>query len=472
MGTLVMKFGGLSVGTTTALTQVLSIILHERDKWENLLIVVSALEGVTDNLIEATRLAQISNRRGYRRIVATLRTRHLALIEHLSLGTSEQKAIRADVDRLLFEMIDQLQSVADNPSEELQQQTIDQIIGVGERMSARIVASIIRASDVRAVAIDADGLIVTDDNFGNATPDIDASCQRITQNLLPMLERSIVPVITGYVGATPDRRLTTLGRGGSDYTATVVGICAQADEVWLWTDVDGMMTTDPRDVDDARAIQVMSYEEVGEMAYFGARVLHPRMVGPLQEAKIPLRVKNVFKPQQPGTLIFDTNNRHHAHFPKAVTLIHGIGLRADYSGPLTDISQLVNDLLRLEAGSHAEAMITSQSATRTFLSFVVPTSSGPGALRKALEELSTALEGKRPEWQVQQVSIVTIVGSKINTKPSIMAKILQELDDISILGLSPGPSECSLSIVVNPEDSYSTQTRIHSFLIASQGGDA
>ncbi|MEO1442386.1 MAG: aspartate kinase, partial [Chloroflexota bacterium] len=270
MKTLVMKFGGLAVGTTTALTQVLSIILHEHERWNRLLIVVSALEGVTDALLEATRLAQVSNRRGYRRISATLRTRHMALVEHLPLGPTERQALQADMDRLLFEMLDQLQSVADAAQEDLSAEKVDAIVGTGERLAARIVAAMVRQNNIRAVAIDSQSLVITDANFGNAVPDLEASCERITENLLPMLDRKIIPVITGFIGSTLDGRITTLGRGGSDYTASVLGACSNADEVWIWTTVDGMMTTDPNEIDNARVITDMSYAEVGEMAYFGA----------------------------------------------------------------------------------------------------------------------------------------------------------------------------------------------------------
>jgi bifunctional aspartokinase / homoserine dehydrogenase 1 len=465
MGTLVMKFGGLSVGTTTALTQVLSIILHEHEKWDKLLIVVSALEGVTDNLIEATRQAQISNQRGYRRIVATLRTRHLALIEQLPLGATERQTIQADVDRLLFDMLDQLQSLAAEPSDELQQKTVDRMIGVGERLSARIVAAIIRQNNIRSVAIDTPGMIITDSNYGNALPDIAQSCDKIVADLLPLLDREIVPVITGYIGSTPEGEITTLGRGGSDYTASVVAICARADEVWVWTDVDGMMTTDPRDVDNAQAIRVMSYAEVGEMAYFGARVLHPRMVGPLQQAKIPLRIKNVFKPQQPGTLIFDTKPPKHPPPPKAVTMIQGVGLFADYSGPLSEIAAQVNAVLVDVSGNDVEVMFTSQSSTRTFIGFIVPTSSGPGASRNAVDRLRAALVDDPTGWQVGPVSIVTVIGHQINQMPGMMAQVLQQLGRVKLLDLSPGPSDCSLSIILQPEDSYAAQVQIHNYLL-------
>lgn len=167
-----MKFGGTSVGMTMGLTQLLSIVLYERERWERLMLVVSALDGVTDQLIEAAHLALLNNRRGYRRIVATLRTRHLALIEHLPLGITERNALQADIDHLLFDMLDACQNMPDNLSEAERPEAIDRIISTGERLSARIVAALLRQNNLRGVAIDGGDVIITDNVFGNATPNI------------------------------------------------------------------------------------------------------------------------------------------------------------------------------------------------------------------------------------------------------------------------------------------------------------
>ncbi|MCB0186834.1 MAG: aspartate kinase, partial [Caldilineaceae bacterium] len=222
MGTLVMKFGGSTVGTAAALSQVLSIILHEEKRWDNLIVVASALDGITDMMLEAAQLAQIGSARGYRRIAATIRTRHLALVELLPLGNLESTALQADIDRLLFEMLDICQQVANTSNEKLLPQISDAVAGVGERLSARIIAAMLRHNDVRSVAIDGSDIIVTDDEFGNANPILKETEQRIEQNLAPMLSRKIVPVVTGYIGATRSGNPTTIGRGGSDYTASII----------------------------------------------------------------------------------------------------------------------------------------------------------------------------------------------------------------------------------------------------------
>ena len=426
MSTLVMKFGGSAVGTTPALTQVLSIVLHERANWDRVLLVVSALEGVTDALIEAAHLAQLGNRRGYRRIAATLRTRHLALVEELPLGATERNALQADIDRLLFDMLDLCQGMSNTTSGNILDDNVDAVVGVGERLAARIIAALLRQNKLWSVAIDTTDLIVTDDVYGNATPNIPLTRTRITQHLLPMLDREIVPVVTGFIGGTTTGKPTTLGRGGSDYTASVLSICVDADEVWIWADVDGMMSSDPREVEEAQVIPALSYDEVAELAYFGARILHARMIGPLRQDRIPLRIKNVFKPQEAGTLIHDISPGQSQPL-KAVTSIQGLGLTAERSGPLSVIAELVDETLFNTIGSHADVMISSQSSTHSFLCFVIPTSAGPDAIHTAQVMLEERLR-HLPEmhsWQVHPVSIITAIGAKLDMFPALTAEIFQ-----------------------------------------------
>lgn len=465
MPTLIMKFGGTSVGMTTGLTQLLSIVLHEAEHWDRLLLVVSALEGVTDALIEAAHLAQLSNRRGYRRIVATIRTRHLALIENLPLGALERAALQADIDRLLFDMLDMCQKLADRIDERAKPEAIDSVIGVGERLATRIVAALLRQNNLRGVAIDATDLIITDNVYGNATPNLPLTRERINRLLAPMLERRIIPVITGFIGSTVAGKPTTLGRGGSDYTASVLAVCTNAEEVWIWTDVDGMMTTDPREIPSARVIPELAYDEVAELAYFGARILHPRMIGPLRERHIPLRVRNVFKPQSPGTIVHNSSGSAVPRF-KAVTSIQGLGLTAPHSGPFHDLAAVVDDSLFTVSGTHAEVMIASQSSSQSFVCFVIPTSAG----HDALHNLQVSLEERLPElprndWTMLPVAVITVIGSGINEVPNLTTRILMALAGVRILALAQAHS--NLSIVVESHNSERAIQQLHDLVLNS-----
>lgn len=460
-----MKFGGASVGTATALTQMVSIVLHEHEKWDRLMIVVAALEGVTDALIEAARLAQISNRRGYRRIAATIRTRHLALIDQLPLGANERNSLQADIDQLLFDMLGICQTMADAGEEASVPTKTDAITSVGERLSARIIAALLRQNNIRGVAIDSESIIVTNEAYGHATPDMTLTCQRINATLLPMLEREIVPIITGFIGSTTSGETTTLGRGGSDYTASIVAVCTQANEVWIWAGVDGMMTADPQEYPEANVIPEMSYDEVAEMAYFGARILHPRMVTPLRDNNIPLRIKNVFKPRQSGTLIHDKSGTSIGTI-KAVTSIYGIGLSSKSSGPITGIIADVDKILFQSIGIHAEVIITSQSSLSTFFCVVIPTMAGPDAVYTAHSALSNHLANvdsgqTMPEWESYPVMILTLIGTQISTPVAFAHRLGETLTGVEILALSHSPAQCSISLVVDLQHASRLMYAIH-----------
>ncbi len=467
MTTLIMKFGGTSVGTPSALTQVLSIVLHEHQRWDKLILVASALDGVTDSLLEAAYLAQVSNQRGYRRIAATLRTRHMALVDQLPLGQQERNALQADIDRLLAEMLDTCQTASNASLDKLSPMISDSISSVGERLSARIIASLLRQNGLLSVAIDGTDVLVTDNVHGNASPIIALTEQRIQQNLLPMLERGIVPVVTGFIGATQEGITTTIGRGGSDYTASVLAICSNATQVWIWSGVDGMMSADPHEIDNAQMIPELTYNEVAELAYFGARILHMRMIAPLQEKLIALRIKNIFKPQLVGTLI-QKNVSQSPSRVKAVTTIQSIGLMTQRSGSLASVIQIVDDTLFATVGSRADVMISAQSSGMSFVCFVVPTS----VAMEAIDTIRTTLQEKlvdlheATQWTIKPMSVITAVGDSLNESMTIVADVLRCLNGTHIYAISQGPSRCSLSVVVDTHDAEVALQRVHEYTLA------
>jgi bifunctional aspartokinase / homoserine dehydrogenase 1 len=464
MRTLVMKFGGSTVGTTTALTQLVSIVLTERERWDRLILVVSALDGITDQLIEAAHFAQLSQRRGYRRIAATLRARHLALVEHL-IKPAERASLLPAIDGLLYDMLDICQMLSDNPLS-ANQTAIDAIIGIGERLSARITAALLRQNNLRSVAIDTTDLIITDDSYGNATPNMDLTRENINSQLVPMLQRGILPVLTGFIGATPSGNPTTLGRGGSDYTASIMGVCMSAEEVWIWTDVDGMMSADPLDVPSAQNIPQLSYDEAAELAYFGARVLHSKMIGMLRERAIPVRVRNVYMPQASGTLIKGLPNIADVDRLQAVTLISGVALTAEHRGSLAPISALVDEVFFRTTGNRAEIMIAAQGPLASLVCFIVPTTASPNAVH----DLQLALHDRiRSEstlhgWSVKTVSVVTAVGAALERSHDLGASILTSLAGLRILGAAYSPSRCGMSIIANTQDAEEALERIHTLI--------
>lgn len=468
-----MKFGGASLGTSAGLAQVLSIIASERAKWQRLLIVVSALDGVTDMLLDAAHFARIGHPRGYRRIAANLRTRHLALIDQLPLDRPDRNTLQADIDRLLSGLLDDCLAIGDNLNEELSPLHSDTVVAVGERLSARVIAALLRQHGIRGVAVDGTDLLVTDDVHGNANPELALTGQRVDSVLLPMLQRDMVPVITGYIGATPAGLTTTLGRGGTDYTASVISALTAADELWIWTDVAGMMSADPRQQRNARVIPHLGYNEAADFAYFGARILHARMIAPLAEADLPLRVKNIFAPQQAGTLISSGAAPAEAAI-QAVTSIQGLALRRPTSGSLAGVTRLVGNTLFKTLGMRSEVLIASQSSTSSFICLVIPTSIGIDGL----DRLQSALQAKMAEypekmpWRIETVSLVTVVGANLQRAPRLLSGVLRRLDDIELYGIALGASNCSLTLALAREDEREAVARIHELIVRSGSDNA
>jgi len=471
MTTLVMKFGGASLGTSSGLRQVLQIIADESKACDRLLVVVSALDGVTDMLLDAAHYARIDQPRGYRRIAANLRTRHLALVDQAPLDRPDRNTLQADIDKLLSGLLDDCQAIANNLSEEVSPVDLDTLVAVGERLSARIIAALLRQSGIRAVTVDGADVLVTDDLHGNANPLFEPTGQKALDTLLPILQRDMAPVITGYIGATAQGATTTLGRGGTDYTASVISRALGADELQIWTDVDGMMTADPRALPAARVIPQLSYDEAADLAYFGARILHARMIAPLAETGMPLRIKNIFSPQQAGTLVTSDSETGESAI-KAVTTTQGLSLRRPASGSLAGVTRLVGNTLLESLGMRSDVLIASQSSNSSFLCLVIPTSIGIDGV----DRLQSALRAKMAEypekmpWSIDAVALVTAIGSSLHRAPKLVSRVLESLEDIEILSMALGASNCSVTLVVAPEDSREAVERIHD-LIVRNGSD-
>lgn len=468
MAILTMKFGGGSLGTAEALSKVLAIIIAESKNWERVIIVVSALEGVTDMLLEAATQARVGDQRGYRRIAATLRARHLAIADQLPFDVPDRVALKAEIDQLLSDLLDQCQKIANTLHDELLPGMNDAMVAVGERLSARIIAALLRQNHLLGITVDGTELIVTDAVHGNAAPNMSRTADKIKNLLQPMLEREIVPVVTGYIGATEAGATTTLGRGGTDITASVLSALLQADELWIWTDVDGIMTADPRLIPAARVIPRLDYGEAAELAYFGAKILHAKMIAPLSARAIPLRIKNIFRPAQTGTEIRYSPQARQPKI-KAVTSIQGLALTRSASGSMAGITRLVGKTLFQTLGMRTEVMIASQSSNKSFLCLVIPTSigiDGVERLQQALRDKMAEYPEKMP-WRIETVALVSAIGADITAEPALLAQVLGKLNEIPLVGLAIGPSRSSVTMAVAQDRSSAALASIHELIVKS-----
>jgi aspartokinase/homoserine dehydrogenase 1 len=296
----IMKFGGTSVGDPACIRRVGEIVRAACCD-SDLVVIVSAMGGVTNQLLEAAARAEAGDRNAAEAIFARIRDRHDVAVNSLLSSAEQRCAVRRKMEACYAEG-EHLYRGGET-SRELSLRERDSISSLGERLSAPMVAAALAECGVKSQALEATELIVTDSCHGAADPCMEATRQRCAIRLQELLQRGIVPVVTGFIGATPDGVLTTLGRGGSDYSATILGAALEADEVIIWTDVDGLMTADPKLVDGACTIPEISYQEAAELAHFGAKVLHPKTLHALARCGIPVWIRNTFAPERHGTRI-------------------------------------------------------------------------------------------------------------------------------------------------------------------------
>ncbi|MEJ5310754.1 MAG: aspartate kinase [Anaerolineae bacterium] len=466
MKTLVMKFGGTSVGGAPAILQAAAIVQEQAQAWEHLVVIVSAMRGVTDALIQGARTAASGDGQTYPALVTDLRVKHTLAVAELLSDTDERTALLKALDAYLDEFATFCRSV--QVLGEVTPRAMDAISSLGERMNARIVAARLRQEGLRSEAVDATELIVTDRRFQQAAPLMDATRARTQARLLPLLEAGIIPVVTGFIGATEDGITTTLGRGGSDYSASILGAALDADEVWTWTDVDGVLTTDPRIVPDARVIPVLSYSEVGELAYFGAKVLHPKTISPVVERGIPLWVKNTFNPTCPGTRIV----REPESTPgtvKAVSAIKGLSMVNVEGRGMMGVPGIAARTFAAVASQGASVLMISQASSEQSICFVIPTEAVAGVIAAIEEEMALELSRRDIDrvWAMDDVVIVTAIGAGMRGTPGVAARIFGALaqKQINVIAIAQGSSECSISLVVAADQATEAVRQLHAEVI-------
>jgi len=459
---IVMKFGGTSVGNAAALRQVVEIVDKAHRRGDRVVVVVSAMSGVTDMLLRGARQAEQGDIETSHRSHEDILTRHTEVIDAFLAGTPAHERVSGELKGLLDEFDSLCHSI--KVLGELTPRALDVIAGMGERMNVRQVAAILEVHGIPTHALDATRLIVTDSNYGSASPLMPQTTRRSQEVLVPLMDEGVVPVATGFIGASEQGIVTTLGRGGSDYSATILGRAINADEVWIWTDVNGVMTADPRVVPDARTIPRLSYAEVGEMAYFGAKVLHPQAIRPAKGADIPVRILNTFEPDHPGTLITRESDGN-GKTVKAVTAIKGMSLVVIEGSGMIGVPGVAARTFGAVARAGTSVLMISQSSSEQSICFVVPASDSVRVLSALREEMSRELERHDIERVGAQNDIVvlTVVGAGMKGTPGIASMAFGALgrDHINVVAIAQGSSEYNISIVVEQADADHAVRALH-----------
>ena len=458
---IVMKFGGTSVGSAKRIAQAAQLAADTAAKGHQVVVVTSAMSKVTDGLIAAAR--QASTGQWDPRQRQDLFDRHKAVADALVAGNDTRHGELLDI---LRQRLDRFEKLCYGLSmvHELTPRLLDAISGMGEMLAARLVAAAIAARGRPSTAVDATELIVTTDQFGGAEPLMDQTRAKTAARLKPAIARGEIPVVTGFIGATADGVTTTLGRGGSDYSASIVGAALDADEVWIWTDVDGVMTANPAEVSEARTLSDISYSEASELAYYGAKVLHYKTILPAFRRRIPVRILNSFNPAHPGTRV-SVDGDPSASGVKAVTSIRGVILVAINGTGMQGIPGIVAKAFDVVAEQQANVLMISQASSENNICFVLSAAEAPrvaAALRSALEvEL---MRGNIDEITAeQQVAIVAAIGDRMRGTPGIAATVFGALgrEGINVIAISQGSSERNISLVVTEDDATAAVRAIH-----------
>ena len=466
---IVHKFGGTSIGSPERIANVADIIVrHHRSNDDvaqpQTVVVVSAMTKVTDQLIRSARAAARGEDTLYREIKANLLRRHLEAVEQLLTPGPVRLEVGGFVEDKLNELERFLRSIA--MLGELTARGRDIVASFGELLSSTILSAVLRQNGLSSESVNATQLIVTDDQFGEAGLLYTPTVEKLQTMLVPMISRGVVPIVTGYVGATENGITTTLGRGGSDFSAAILGAGLGAAEVWIWSDVDGILTADPNIVPQARTLVELSYQEAAELAYYGADVLHPKTILPVIENNIPLRILNSFNPEHEGTLIVN-EPRSDRQISPAIISTSGLSMIAvsvqDGSWSLALAARILQTL----SSEGLQVLMFSQSFSEHSLNLIVRSQDQSHCVRVLSNEFGDAC-GSEPcqiavREQIGTVSVVGLSNGGLNGAVSHAYAALGK-GGTQVIAVAQPATERSVSFCIPEEQVPDTVRLLHSEL--------
>ena len=448
----VMKFGGTSVADGSCIEKVVEII-RAAARESRLVVVVSAMAGVTNKLLEAATCAEAGDYKAVAVIFEQLRQQHDLALRTLIHSAAERSRISCKMEECFEEGARLCQGTS--LLRELTPRARDAVSALGERLSAPLVAAALAERGVPSQAIEATELVLTDACHGAAEPRMDATRERCQARLCPLLQEGIVPVVTGFIGATEEGVLTTLGRGGSDYSATIMGAAIGVDEVIIWTDVDGLLTADPHIVTGVCTIPEISYREAAELAYFGAKVLHPKTVRALMQCGIPLWIRNTFAPERPGTKITPAGFQNGGGV-KALTAINDVALITVGGPGIASVPHVLGRTFETTTSLRADVLLISQSSSQNDICLVVSASVAKRTVEALRREFAPDLAHEKVEHinLDPTVALVTVVGQNMRGTSGIVGRMFGALgrENVNIIAMAQGSSECNISFVVAQKD--------------------
>lgn len=463
---IVMKFGGTSVGNAERIAQAAEIVRVQVNKGNQVVVVLSAMSGVTNTLLGALKDAANGNMGKLLQTRDELLKKHLDVINTLVKNQAAREQLTATTTNALDRFEDLCSSIY--VLGEITPRATDAVGSLGERLLVPIAAQAFNDCGIKAQWVAANELILTDENYVSASPLMQETREQTRAKLVPVLDGGAVAVTTGFIGATKKGIITTLGRGGSDYTATIIGAALDADEVQIWTDVNGVMTTDPRVVPEAITLPEISYGEAAELSYFGAKVIHPKTILPVAEKNTPIRILNSFAPTHPGTLIV-REPRSNGSPIRGITAIRNVSLVTVEGRGMQGVPGMAARVFASVARNNISVLMFSQSSSEQNICLVIESQGVLQAVRELERELTPEIIAQNIErvWAQDQIAIIAVVGSAIKTTPGIAARVFTALAEqsINVIAIAQGSSEYNLSLVVSEDEADNAVRAIHRSIV-------
>jgi len=458
---IVMKFGGTGVNSGDKVRDVAQLVKTQLSHGNEVVAVISAIRGMTDDTLSIAERIREGQRISIEEFMRSTRDTHRVILR----DAITNKTILNKVESLITQVLDELENVLKGIIflAEVTPKTQDYLLSFGERLSTPIVSYTLQDMGIASQHLTGkEAGIVTDSNFGDARPLMDTTKLRVGLKITPMLANKVVPVVTGFIGADQHGITTTIGRGGSDYTATLIASSIQANEVWLWSDVNGLMTADPKIVDDAQVLKEVSFTEALEMALFGAKYIHPRSFYPVIESNIPIRIRNALNVSHQGTVITTNPAKSSQKIVKSISAIRKTSLIDVSGGDMAGSPGTASRIFEVLARNKVNIMMISQSPSESSISMVVRKSD----LDRATTALELNLLGKmiKKVNVMENVAIIAVVGSGMRGIKGVASKIFGAVarKDVNVIMIVQGSSELNLAFVINDDDCEKTVKALHS----------
>ncbi len=464
-----MKFGGSSLANASRIKNAAGIV-QRYSEGNKIIVVASAMDDVTDRLLEIGETAKKGEISKAKSLVSKLHALHLSTCRKVT-GRRTSEELLSRIGKLDLELDRTIDGISQ--LRELTPRSRDYLLSFGERLSTPIVTAALLTTGLKARAFTGgEAGITTDENFGEAKPLTEVSYHQIRRSLEPVLARKEIPVVTGFTAATVDGSITTLGRGGSDYTASLLGAALDADEIWIWTDVEGLMTADPRIVKNAVVLSKVSFGEALEMSYFGAKMMHPRALQPAAKHKIPVRIKNSWRPVAPGTVVSSVDTKENHKVVKAVSIIRDVGIVTIGGSGMMGAPGVAAKIFQTLGSNQVNIMMISQGSSEATISCVVARRD----VDRAVRALQLALLGQGFVDRVtheKDACIIAVVGSGMRGTPGVAARVFRAVAQrhVNVRMVAQGSSEYNISFVVSDEEGPEAVRALHEEFQLGTGRD-